>query len=150
MTKPTGRPRGRPRKHPKPEETNAPAVTTAPVVDDEAALAETESMRAERRRMHLRRELEGLFSRSVLSYRPAELFRKAMLEGDLERARMIVEVAPGFFPAQAEELAELAKEHLPDEGSEPGVREGISYADGLAEYFGARRKLQQSTPKRHG
>ena len=109
MTKPTGRPRGRPRKHPKPEETNAPAVTTAPVVDDEAALAETESMRAERRRMHLRRELEGLFSRSVLSYRPAELFRKAMFEGDLERARMIVEVAPGFFPANAEVIAEHAK-----------------------------------------
>ena len=147
MTKPTGRPRGRPRKHPRPQE--ASSITTAPVVDDEEALVDTERMRAERRRMHLRRELEGLFSRSVLSYRPTELFRKAMLEGDLERARMIVEVASEFFPAQAEELAELAKEHLPDE-SEPGVREGISYADGLAGFFGARRKLQQSTPKRHG
>ena len=149
MTKPTGRPRGRPRKrsYPKPQE--ASAITTAPVVDDEEALVDTERMRAERRRMHLCRELEGLFSRSVLSYRPTELFRKAMLEGDLERARMIVEVASEFFPAQAEELAELAKEHLPDE-SEPGVREGISYADGLAGFFGARRKLQQSTPKRHG
>jgi len=62
---------------------------------------------------------------SNLSYRPTELFRKAMLEGDVERARMIVEVASGFLHPlsdQAQELTELAKQHLPDE-SGPGLRE---------------------------
>ena len=149
MTKPTGRPRGRPRKHPKPEDTPAdtPAITVAPEGDEEGLIG-TYSERAERKRMRLRSELQGLLSHGVLYYRPTELLRKAIIEGDLEGARMIADMAPEFFPAHAEEFAELAKEHLPDE-SEPGFREVTSYADSVAEFFAARRKLQRSTPRRH-
>ena len=126
---------------------NTPAVTIAPVVSEEG-LTLADSGRTEYTRMRLRGELEAL-SRGVLTYRLTDLLRKAILEGDEERARVIVEVAPRFFPNQAEELAELAREHLPDE-SEPGVREGVSYPDMVAEYLRARRKLQQSAPKRAG
>jgi hypothetical protein len=93
-------------------------------------------MTTEYKRIRLRQELLGLFSHSVLSHRPTELFREAIVEGDIERARMIAEVAPGFFPDQAQELAELAKTHLPDK-SGPGFREG-TWAEGMTEFFEAR------------
>ncbi len=106
-----------------------------------AASITAEHERTESKRMRVRQELLA-HSRSVLSPRPTDLFRKALVEGDTERARMIAELVPEFFSApQAQELAELAKEHLPDE-DEPGIREG-TWADNVAGFFEAQRKLRR-------
>ena len=102
-------------------------------------------MTTDYKRIRLRQELRGLFSRSVLANRPTDLFRRAIVEGDVERARMIAEVAPGFLhllPDQAQELAELVEKHLPDEALGAGFREG-TWADGVSEFFEAQRKLRR-------